>query len=292
MRNHSISVVIPSYNRAHPLTQALQSVYAQSHPADEVIVVDDGSTDNSETVVRQQYPDVIYIKQANRGVSAARNHGIRLAQSEWIALLDSDDTWHAQKLEIQIKQLQKNPGYRFCHTNEIWIRNGIRVNAMNKHRKYGGHIFQHCLHQCFISPSSVLIHRSVFDEAGLFDEDLPACEDYDLWLRLCALMPALLLPQALITKYGGHADQLSHQYWGMDRFRIQSLNKLLRSGMLNTEQQQQTKAVLIEKCKIYIQGASKRLKYAVIKHYTDLMKEIEHLQDATVASDLEACLET
>lgn len=292
MSHHSISVIIPSYNRANQLAQALQSVYAQSYPANEVIVIDDGSTDNSETVVRQQYPHVVYIKQANRGVSAARNHGIRMAQGQWIALLDSDDTWHPQKLAMQITQLQKNPGHRLCHTDEIWIRNGIRVNPMNKHRKYGGHIFQHCLHQCFISPSSVLMHRSVFDEVGLFDEDLPACEDYDLWLRLCALMPALLLPQALITKYGGHADQLSHQYWGMDRFRIQSLSKLLRSGVLNTEQQQQAKTTLIEKCKVYIQGARKRLKYDEIRYYTDLMKEVEHSQDTTVASDLESCLET
>ena len=193
---------------------------------------------------------------------------------------------------MQIKQLQKNPGYRLCHTDEIWIRNGKRVNPMNKHRKYDGYIFQYCLHQCFISPSSALIHRDVFDQYGLFDENLPACEDYDLWLRLCAFIPVLLLPQALITKYGGHADQLSRKYWGMDRFRIQSLSKLLDSGLLNTEQQQQTKTVLIEKCKIYIQGARKRLKHDDIRHYTDLMKEFEHLQGAIIASNLETCQET
>lgn len=293
MRNHSISVIIPSYNRANQLIQALQSVYAQSHPADEVIIIDDGSVDNTEAVVRQQYPHVIYIKQVNRGVSAARNHGLRIALGEWIALLDSDDTWHPQKLEMQIKHLQKNPGYRFCHTDEIWIRHGKRVNPMNKHRKYGGHIFQHCLPRCIISPSSVLIHRRVFDEVGLFDEGLPACEDYDLWLRLCAFMPALFLPQAFITKYGGHTDQLSRKYWGMDRFRIQSLSKLLRSGSLNTEQQKQAKATLIEKCKIYIQGARKRHKHDEIRHYTGLMKEIAHSpQDVTGASGLETFLET
>ena len=293
MRNHSISVVIPSYNRANQLTQALQSVHVQSHPADEIIVIDDGSVDSTETVVRQQYPHVIYIKQANRGVSAARNHGIQMARCQWIALLDSDDTWHPQKLEMQIKHLQKNPGYRLCHTDEIWIRHGKRVNPMNKHRKYGGHIFRYCLPRCVISPSSVLIHRRVFDEYGLFDEGLSVCEDYDLWLRLCAFMPALFLPQALVTKYGGHGDQLSHQYWGMDRFRIQSLSKLLGSGSLDTKQQKQAKAILVEKCKIYIQGARKRHKHDEIRHYTTLMKEISHSpQDGAVISDLETCLET
>ena len=98
---------------------------------------------------------------------------------------------------------------------------------MKKHAKSGGHIFRQCLPLCVISPSSVMIQRSLFDEIGLFDESLPACEDYDLWLRICARHPVLFLQEPMIIKHGGHRDQLSRRYWGMDRFRIQALEKII-----------------------------------------------------------------
>ncbi len=101
---------------------------------------------------------------------------------------------------------------RVCHTDEIWIRNGRRVNARKKHGKKGGWIFQHCLPLCAMSPSSIMIHRDVFTALGGFDERLPACEDYDLWLRITARYPVLFTRQPLIEKYGGHDDQLSRKY--------------------------------------------------------------------------------
>ncbi|MDE2825547.1 MAG: glycosyltransferase family 2 protein, partial [Gemmatimonadota bacterium] len=216
-----VSVVIPTYNRADRLPSAIRSVLEQTAPPAEIIVVDDGSTDGTPALVRT-FPGVRYLRQENQGVSAARNHGIGAAKHDWIALLDSDDEWLPGKLERQWGALERDPRYRFCHTDEIWIRKGRRVNPMKKHAKYGGHIFHHCLPLCVISPSSALIHRDLFERFGMFDPELPVCEDYDLWLRICAREPVLYVDEPLLLKYGGHEDQLSRAYWGMDRFRIRA----------------------------------------------------------------------
>lgn len=253
----SISVVIPTYNRSVLLERALDSVLAQTLPADEIIVVDDGSTDNTVSMLKSRYPGVNLITQDNRGVSAARNAGIEAARHDWIALLDSDDVWHQNKLEKQLQGLNNSPEYLICHSDETWIRNGFRVNQMNKHKKVGGYIFQHCLPLCVISPSAVMIHHLLFDEIGLFDETLPACEDYDLWLRLCSRYPVLYIEEALVTKYGGHDDQLSRQYWGMDRFRIQTLNKIISSDKLNDIDHDAAIKMMRSKINIYLAGAEK-----------------------------------
>ena len=198
-----------------------------------------------------------YIHQQNRGVSSARNTGIRAASGDWIALLDSDDRWQADKLALQCRHLAEQPSYRIVHCDEIWIRNGVRVNPMKKHAKRGGHIFRHCLPLCAISPSAVLIHRSVFDAVGLFDEQLPACEDYDLWLRICARYPVLFTDEALVIKTGGHADQLSRRYWGMDRFRIHALDNILSSTALAPGDYTAARNTLLDKLAIVIKGALK-----------------------------------
>jgi glycosyltransferase involved in cell wall biosynthesis len=252
-----VSVVIPSYNRAHLLPRALESVLAQSRPADEIIVVDDGSTDETAQLVADRYPGVRYLHQDNRGVSAARNRGIAAATGNWIALLDSDDSWLPRKLERQLAALEADP-HLLCHTEEIWIRRGKRVNQMKKHEKAGGHIFLRCLPLCVISPSSALLAKSLLDEVGLFDESLPACEDYDLWLRVCARYPVLYLPEPLITKYGGHEDQLSRRYMGMDRFRIRALHKALEQLALSPEDARGARETLLQKIEIYANGARKR----------------------------------
>jgi len=253
-----ISVIIPTWNRSSYLVRALESVYAQSVLPHEVIVVDDGSTDNTREIIAQHFTEVLYHYQENQGVSSARNTGIRMAAGDWIALLDSDDCWLPHKLEQQRELLRANPGAGIFRSNEIWIRNGKRVNPMKKHTKYGGDIFQHCLPLCRISPSSTVIRRDLFDEIGLFDESLPACEDYDLWLRMCATYPVLYAEEALLIKYGGHADQLSRRYWGMDRFRIRALEKIVASSTLNAENRAAALAMLLEKLGIVLQGADKR----------------------------------
>ena len=189
----TVSAIIPTHNRSQTLLRALRSVYSQRIPVNEVIVIDDGSSDDTAARIQAEFPGVNLICQAQNGVSHARNRGIDAAQGEWLAFLDSDDEWLPIKVETQLNAVRNNPSFRICHSNEIWIRNGRRVNPMDKHRKHGGWIFEHCLTPLrHISPSSVLLHRSVVEEFGNFDESLPVCEDYDLWLRLTATLSAVM----------------------------------------------------------------------------------------------------
>lgn len=257
-RAGDISVVIPTFDRASVLPRALDSVVRQTRSPAEVIVVDDGSTDDTAELVERRFPSVRLLRQVNRGVSAARNRGIEASESEWIALLDSDDEWWPRKLERQMSALKERPELRVCHTDEIWIRHGRRVNQRRIHAKHGGWIFEHCLPRCAMSPSSIVIHRSVFDEVGMFDEELPACEDYDLWLRICSRYPVLCVDEPLVVKHGGHEDQLSRQVWGLDRFRIRALEKVIDSGHLSEADWQASVAMLLEKTEIYLEGARRR----------------------------------
>ncbi|MFT5126578.1 MAG: glycosyltransferase involved in cell wall biosynthesis [Rhodothermales bacterium] len=261
----TISVVTPTFNRVDLLVRALESVFAQTHPADEVIVVDDGSTD--DTVLRTSQLPITLIQQENRGVSAARNVGIRAARGDWIALLDSDDEWLPEKLEKQLARLASEPGLRVCHTQENWIRLGKPLKQLAKHQKYGGWIFPRCLDICLMSPSSILIHREVFEAVGLFDESLPACEDFELWLRITARYPVAYIETPLIVKHGGHADQLSMAHWGMDRFRIYALEQAIFSDSLKPEEQSAAIAMAVAKIEIYLIGARKREKFAEIADY-------------------------
>lgn len=253
------------------LERALHSVYQQTHAATQVIVVDDGSTDATPMMLCKKFPQVEYYQQTHTGVSAARNRGISMARGQWLAFLDSDDEWLNQKLQLQFASLQATPAYKICHTEEIWKRNGIRVNAMKKHAKKGGWIYQDCLPLCRMSPSSIIIHRTVFEHIGLFDETLPACEDYDLWLRITACYPVLFLQQPLIIKQGGHEDQLSKKYWGMDRFRIRALHKMLQTNTLTASDRQATINMLVKKVQVYQIGALKRNKRDEAAYYQQLI---------------------
>ncbi len=254
-----ISVIIPVYNREIQIRQAVDSVLQQTRPADEIIVVDDGSTDATPDVL-ESYDDIIYVvRQENQGVSSARNRGIEHASGNWIALLDSDDEWLPDKLARQEAWLKDHHNFRICQTEEIWIRNGKRVNPMKKHRKLHGDIFIPGLKLCLVSPSAVIFERSLIEEVGMFDESLPVCEDYDLWLRVSMKYPIGLLNEPGIIKYGGHKDQLSRSRWGMDRFRIYALEKLLSEYPdLPSDKKEAVLQELILKLKIFKTGAEKR----------------------------------
>lgn len=286
MVEFSVSVIIPTFNRADVLARAIESVLQQSLPAKEIIVVDDGSVDNTQNVVgelqRGAVIPISYIYQRNSGVSAARNSGIRHANGEWIAFLDSDDAWLPDKLKNQASLIEQHPGFRLCHTQERWIRNGVRVNQMKKHAKSGGHIFRQCLPLCVISPSSVVIQRALFDDVGLFDESLPACEDYDLWLRICAHEAVLFVDTPQILKYGGHDDQLSRKHWGMDRFRIQALQNILQDPGLNKSQQQLVVKTLLHKARIFRQGAEKRSNHRRADKYREIEAACNSLLEKTI----------
>ena len=268
----NVSVIIPTYNRKNLLKRALHSVISQTFVPQEIIVVDDGSSDRTKDWVSERFPDVRYIYQDNSGVSSARNAGIKEAKGSWIAFLDSDDEWMTNKLEQQKRVINSFQEAWLCHTNEIWIRNGVRVNQMKKHQKYGGDVFENCLDICRISPSSVLIKKEVFEMVGLFDESLKVCEDYDLWLRITAVLPVIFLDQPLIIKYGGHTDQLSRVDSGIEKYRIKSLEKILSSNSLSKSQSKIAISQLLKKLKIFSNGLEKRNKFKELNIY---IKKIE-----------------
>ena len=258
-----ISVVIPTYNRLNTLMRAVASVGRQTFLPREIIIVDDGSQDPTpkwldKWLTLQEGFKKVVIVQEHGGVSQARNAGLQKATSPWIAFLDSDDEWLPHKLAAQVDYIASHPNIKVLHTEEIWIRRGVRVNARKKHKKRGGYIYQHCLPRCCLSPSSIVIHTEVFNKVGVFDETLPVCEDYDLWLRIAATFEIGYLGEPCIVKYGGHPDQLSRQYVGMDRYRVQALVKILEGGGLLAKEQRATIEMLRQKCHILIQGAEKR----------------------------------
>lgn len=270
---NSVTVVIPTYNRAALLGRALASLGAQTRRPEEIIVVDDGSSDGTAALVRECFGGVVYASQERAGVSAARNRGIAQARGEWIAFLDSDDEWRPGKLERQLASLACEPTYRICHCDEIWVRRGRRVNPKDRHAKAGGRIFRRCLPLCAISPSAVIMHRSLLDEVGPFDEDLPVCEDYDMWLRVCSRHPVLFVAEPLVVKHGGHPDQLSRRYWGMDRFRIAALEKIVRLPHLDGDDRRAALETLLEKIDVYLQGARKRHKRDEVELYEKKRRE-------------------
>jgi len=264
-----VSVIIPSFNRAYCLPECIRSVLRQG--GFELIVVNDGSTDDTVKVLKS-FSDIRVIHLANnQGVSYARNQGIEQAKGSLICFLDSDDLWEIGKLEAQVKWMQDHPECQAVYTDEIWIRNGVRVNPMFKHQKYSGDIFKQCLPLCIVSPSSVMLRKTLLDEVGVFDESMPVCEDYDLWLRIAVRYPFTFLNDQLIIKRGGHKDQLSRKYWGMDRWRIYALEKLLRGDDLNSEQREWVKDMLIEKSTILIKGFEKRGKTEEAGIYRNLL---------------------
>jgi glycosyltransferase involved in cell wall biosynthesis len=213
-----VSVIIPTYNRADLVQQALASVKAQTYRDFEIVVVDDGGTDGAFEALAACREIRVLRHAGRRGVSAARNTGIIAARGKWLAFLDSDDLWLPDKLARQIAYLEARPDLRLCQTGETWVRRGVRVNKPLSHRQMGGWIFLPSLTRCMISPSAVMLDRRLVSDHGGFDETLPAAEDYDLWLRLTWRYEVGLVDEPLVIKRGGHPDQLSRQ-WGLDRFR-------------------------------------------------------------------------
>ena len=269
-----VSVILPSWNRADWLKKSIDSVLEQTFRDFELIVVDDASTDSTQeilTIYSGKFRSITFAK--NLGVSASRNAAVKNCDSEWIAFLDSDDFWHPHKLQKQIAQTVIRAECPIHFTDEIWIRNGVRVNPKKKHQKLEGWIFKPSLELCLMSPSTVLLKRDLFEVHGLFDETLPICEDYDLWLRLTAQHQVALLNEKLMTRHGGHADQLSRSDWGIDRYRVQSIIKILKTEKLSPEDRSAAIVVLRKKCEIIINGFRKRGKLQEIERYEKIANQ-------------------
>jgi glycosyltransferase involved in cell wall biosynthesis len=255
-----ISTIIPTFNRAKLVLEAVGSVLDQRDAPEEVeiIVVDDGSTDNTAEALETLAGKIRCVRQEHSGVSSARNLGISMAGGEWIAFLDSDDLWLPGKLRAQMEFLRDRPEMLICQTDEIWVRGGKRVNPRKYHRKPSGHCFPLLLERCLVSPSAVIVHRSLFDLIGNFDESLPACEDYDLWLRVGCRFPVGLVEKPLVVKRGGHSDQLSSTIPNLDKYRIEAIVRLIDSTPLGAEHKDAALKVLDKKGRIYSDGCRKR----------------------------------
>ena len=269
-----ISVIIPTYNRCDLLKRAINSVIKQTITPKEIIIVDNGSTDQTYQMVSSLFPEINYFIEKKRGVSAARNKGILESKSKWIAFLDSDDAWKPTKLEKQMEfSIFNQDKYRIIHTDETWYRNKKFLNQLKKHKKSGGNIFKNSLQLCCISPSSVVLKKQIFEEYGLFDENLEVCEDYDMWIRITSKEEVGFLDSPLVLKYGGHSDQLSKKFWGMDRFRIKSLEKNLKNEHFSKSQKINVLDTLIEKLTIVSDGALKRGNKEIFKKYNGKLQD-------------------
>jgi len=265
-----VSVIIPTYNRGWTLAEAVESVLAQDYKDFELIVVNDGSTDDTKNILAV-YEGITVLDQTNQGVSAARNNGVAHSRGTYVAFLDSDDLWLPQKLTVQVDFFRKTPEVLICQTQETWVRNGRRVNPGKRHQKQSGMFFERSLELCLVSPSAVMMKKAFFEEMGGFDESLPACEDYDLWLRINAKYPIYLIDQSLIVKRGGHNDQLSANP-GLDKYRIASIRKLMDSHSLSSDQAAVALEVMKRQCRIYADGCRKRGRMDEAGFYENLIQ--------------------
>jgi len=267
-----VSVIIPTFNRWPLLREAIESVSTQSYRDFDLIVVDDGSTDDTSKELEKMASRLRFFSTPRKGVSAARNFGVHQALGQYIAFLDSDDLWLPRKLEKQVAFMSGQSEIQICQTEEIWIRQGVRVNSKAIHRKPSGDIFARSLDLCLVSPSAVMLTKDLFQRIGGFDETFPVCEDYDLWLRVSVEYAVPLIAEALVIKRGGHADQLSRALWAMDRYRIVALQKLLHAG-LNGDRRNAALEVLQRKVMILARGARKRGKEQEARDYEGVLAE-------------------
>ena len=267
-----VSVVIPTYNRAALLREAVASVLRQCYAPLELIVVDDGSTDATVACLRP-LRELRIVRQDHTGMPGqARNAGARVARGEYLAFLDSDDLWLPHKLAVQVAAAVA-AGDAINHTRERWLR-GARVVAQRgqRHRR-SGDLFADSLRKCIIGPSTVLLRRAAFEEAGGFREDLEIAEDYELWLRLTACHRVGYVDRESVIKRAGHGDQLSERYGHIELFRLHALRDLLERGdrqHFTPGQRAAAAAELARKARIYAAGCSKRGRAAEADRYTAL----------------------
>jgi glycosyltransferase involved in cell wall biosynthesis len=253
---------------------AVESVLSQDFSDFELIVVDDGSTDGTVKELSRWGSRVRVLSTPRRGVSAARNTGVGCSEGRYLAFLDSDDLWRSAKLARQTAFMEEHGDVEICQTEEIWLRNGRRVNPRAIHTKASGDIFLRSLDLCLVSPSAVMMRRGLFQRLGGFDETFPVCEDYDLWLRIAAELPIPLISEALVIKRGGHDDQLSRSMWGMDRYRVLALRKILRAGLVGARRAAVLE-VLRRKIGILASGSRKRGKVREAVEFEAMLAEFE-----------------
>ncbi|WP_319559467.1 glycosyltransferase family A protein [Marispirochaeta sp.] len=257
MNPPKVSIIIPTHNRYHLLTEAIESVRAQIFCDYELIIVDDGSDDNTPSL--RDEPDIRYLQTSRCGMpGAARNRGAEISRGEYLAFLDSDDLWLPEKLSRQVPLLDAQPDVPLIHTRELWRRGTKTVSQKGQKHARKGNIFTDALWKCTIGPSTVLMRKSAFEELGGFDESLEVAEDYEFWLRVTSRYPVAYIDEALTIKRAGDWEQLSEKHGQIEEFRIEALFRLLEQERLPQEHRSETLVMLNNKLDIWSAGARKR----------------------------------
>ncbi|KAA3598467.1 MAG: glycosyltransferase [Calditrichaeota bacterium] len=257
--NINVSVIIPAFNRTKLLLRAVSSVLSQTYRDFELIVVDDGSTENLSEVSKLVAENGhIFISTENCGVASARNFGASISSGNWLAFLDSDDKWLPTKLEEQIKFSESFPKTKIFHCNESWFRNSQQVSPKIDFKPAQGKCFFDSVKFCNISASAVFLERAFFEKLGGFDEEMAICEDYDFWIRASLESEVRLLEKFLVEKYRLKENQLSSSQPAIDRFRVYSLVKILLKEVLNSERRKAILEQISLKSEILSKGAKKR----------------------------------
>ncbi|MBN1649122.1 MAG: glycosyltransferase family 2 protein [Spirochaetales bacterium] len=275
MNRPSLSVIVPFYNRAEMLHEALASVFVQEYPDLQVIIVDDGSTDDWKGQISGFEVEAIEIPHCGLP-GKVRNEGIRRAGGEYITFLDSDDLWLEGKLELQLAEIVKS-GHPLCHTREIWDRNGTIVSQRKQKHARSGDVFGDALKKCIIGPSTVLMEKKLFSECGMFREDIEIAEDYEMWLRITDRYEVCYVDKPLVCKRAGDWPQLSEKYGMIELFRIKALRKLVDGNVFSGKNRAQAAAELALKCRIHAQGCRKRSKVGEAAEYEQLAAVYESL---------------
>jgi glycosyltransferase involved in cell wall biosynthesis len=269
----SVSVIIPAYNRSVLLAEAIDSVRSQTYTDFEIIVVDDGSTDDTPSLAESR--DLRYIRIEHTGMPGLiRNQGAAQARGKLLAFLDSDDLWTSDKLSRQLLlhgcdttfgRAEKN--IPITHTREQWLRNGKVISQSKLRHKRSGNLFEDSLVKCIIGPSTVVMDASLFKRTKGFRDDLEIGEDYEYWLRITPDAEVGYVDLPLTVKRAGHGDQLTEKYGHIEYFRIPALKDLVDSRFYTGPRLTAARRELARKCGIYAAGARKRGKTQEAERY-------------------------
>ncbi len=281
-----ICVVIPAFNREEMLMRAIKSVLDQTYPDFRLVVVDDASTvdmDEPKHFVQSPGHDWLTLDR-NSGPARARNVGADFCQWDWVCFLDSDDEWHPEKLERQVAWHQQNPEVRISQVKEKWVRNGREIKRPAHWKQKEGDLFSESVQRCSIGPSCVMIRHDLWSESGGFNEFYRACEDYELWLRICASDPIGLVDgDFLAVKNAGHGDQLSEIIPALDRYRVLALLELLVKDDLSDPQRDWAVQGVVNKGMIMAKGAAKRGKQKEVEFFQTAVGQIEEVDQQVLA---------
>lgn len=244
--DETVSVVIPVFNGAEFVADALRSVLAQTLAPLEIIVINDGSTDQTASVLAEFSGRITVVQQANRGLPATRNVGAQLARGTWLAFLDADDTWMPAKLERQMaRALEVDAALIYTDRFNVGARGDLPDVQSAVQPLYEGDVFEDLLRGNHVTVTSVMVRREVFDALGGFNEQLRAAEDWDLWIRVAASYPVAAVHEPLVS-YRFHSGMMSSDPRRMQKARWQVVRSgldSLRGRRLSSAQRRQILAV-------------------------------------------------